>query len=53
MLQDLDGTLIASEDEPHAPVPFDYCVDEERFVWLRPGLRRFLESVRPMFEVVL
>ncbi|KAG2450504.1 hypothetical protein HYH02_005005 [Chlamydomonas schloesseri] len=53
LVLDLDGTLIASEDEPHAPVPFDYCVDEERFVWLRPGLRRFLESVRPMFEVVL
>ncbi|KAG2440949.1 hypothetical protein HXX76_003802 [Chlamydomonas incerta] len=53
LVLDLDGTLIASEDEPHAPVPFDYCVDEERFVWLRPGLRRFLESVRPLFEVVL
>ncbi|GLC32954.1 hypothetical protein PLESTB_000387200 [Pleodorina starrii] len=53
LVLDLDGTLIASEDEPHAPVPFDYCVDEERFVWLRPGLRRFLDSVRPHFEVVL
>ncbi|GFR47190.1 hypothetical protein Agub_g8782 [Astrephomene gubernaculifera] len=53
LVLDLDGTLIASEDEPHAPVPFDYCVDEERFVWLRPGLRRFLDEVRPLFEVVL
>ncbi len=34
-------------------MPFDYCVDEERFVWLRPGLRRFLAQVRPLFEVVL
>ncbi|KXZ56300.1 hypothetical protein GPECTOR_1g264 [Gonium pectorale] len=53
LVLDLDGTLIASEDEPHAPVPFDYCVDDERFVWLRPGLRRFLDAVRPQFEVVL
>ncbi|KAG2493294.1 hypothetical protein HYH03_008430 [Edaphochlamys debaryana] len=53
LVLDLDGTLIASDDEPHAPIPFDYCVDEERFVWLRPGLRRFLDAVRPQFEVVL
>ena len=61
--QDLDGTLIASEElnaptsaflwnpPAHARQP-DYEAMGRR-VWLRPGVREFLASVRPHFEVVL
>jgi hypothetical protein len=84
---DLDGTLIASDDDPHAVGPSTLLCDvallhtlgegsllfealtmwcnsavacqavphswitEERYVWPRPGLRRFLETVAQKFEV--
>ncbi len=62
-MQDLDGTLIASEElnapasvflwnpPAHARQP-DYEAMGRR-VWLRPGVREFLASVRPHFEIVL